>query len=181
MNVRITVFALLLALSVVLGYEKSYKGYTVLRCNMKETNLMNQVLIFSEQNQVDVWSINTQQKSMDLNLSPHQMLLFLSAFKERSDLTCQVYLEDVQAVIDEEEVSMKKLRTSNSFFDTYRSYEEIEAWMRSLAANNSFLYIVTVGNTTQGRTIYGVEMNGGGDRKRGGQVPRFYFQVSPKS
>jgi len=47
----------------------------------------------------------------------------------------------------------------------------------SLQAKYSFLYVVNVGNTTQGRPIYGIEMNGGGDlRKKRGIMPTIYFQ-----
>ena len=37
--------------------------------------------------------------------------------------------------------------------------------------------MVEIGNTTQNRKIYGIEMNGGQGKKKRAQMPTIYFQV----
>jgi len=70
---------------------------------------------------------------------------------------------------------------ADDFFKQYQSYDDIVAFMRDLVKKNQdIMYMVEVGNTTQGRTIWGIEMNGGPDfktkRTNAGQVPTIYFQ-----
>jgi len=67
----------------------------------------------------------------------------------------------------------------NTFFTNYQSYDNILVFMRDLVAKYPFMYLNTVGNTTEGRTIYGIEMNGGSglkSRNKDGLIPTIYFQ-----
>jgi len=102
-------------------------------------------------------------------------VMFSITFNKR-DVKCTNYIEDLQAAIEEEAKANSSPEATN-FFDAYRSYDEIVTFMRDLQKNYSFLYVVPVGNSTEGRTIYGVEMNGGeGKKKRQGVMPSIYFQ-----
>ena len=168
----------LIFLVCVFSYDRSYKGHQVLKCTLDDKiNSFRQVLQFADENLVDVWSTNYAEGTVDLNLSPSQMVHFLTAFKGSQNLRCEVFIQDLQTAIDKEAEAMNKVPSAtDSFFDSYRSYPEIVTWLNGLTRNNSFLYTITIGNSTQGTAIYGIEMNGGPAKKRDGVMPTIYFQ-----
>lgn len=87
-------------------------------------------------------------------------------------------IDDLQKEIELEAERIEAAKDS-PFFDNYRNYTQILAFMNELAAKYEWLYVVSVGQTTQGRTIYGVELNGGPDRvgkPKDGNMPTIYFQ-----
>jgi len=174
-------FVVLLLLAAISCYEVSYSGYQVLRCHAKDQETFDRVIQFTSDNLVDLWDAKAYEGRLDINLSPSQKALFLEMFSNVQTLSCENFIEDVQARIDQELEEMTAASAKNPgldpFFDTYRSYSEIVAWMNQMAAKYSFMYVVKIGESTLKTDIFGIRMNGGeGRQKRQGLMPTIYYQ-----
>jgi hypothetical protein len=175
MKFNIALLLLLLLAAVISAYEVSYKGHTVLRCNIKENTLFEKVIKFSEENFIDLWRADAFQGQIDINLSLDQMKLFVSTFNgTNNQIECKNFIADLESAISEE---AKTLPTDPGFdFVNYYSYADIVSWMNQLQANFSFLYVIQVGSSTQGTPIYGISMNGGPGIKERADIPTIYYQ-----
>jgi len=170
----------LLFIAAISAYEVSYNGYQVLRCHAKDQETFLSVIKFTDDNLVDLWNANANEGLLDVMLSPSQKPLFLETFSDVHTLSCEYFIDDLQGRIEQEAAQMAA-PTRNAgldpFFDTYRPYADIVAWMNQIASNNSFMYVDRVGVSTQGTVIYGIRMNGGeGKQKRQGVQPTIYYQ-----
>jgi len=168
-------------IAAISAYEVSYSGYQVLRCHAKDRETFDRVIQFTSDNLVDLWDANANEGRLDINLSPSQRDLFREMFSIVDTLTCENFIEDVQARIDQEfaEMTAAKANPDADFFDTYQSYADIVSWMGEMVGKYSFMYIDIVGESTNGTIIYGIKMNGGEgklNKRQGGQQPTIYYQ-----
>ena len=130
---------------------------------------------------------------VDINLSEEQKKMFLQKFGPQVD--CATYIEDLEALIQEEKSRMENVQDP-AFFQNYQSYEAIVNFITGLQRNNSFLYTQVIGTSTQvgeistefstqkkcltfskkGTNVYAVMMNGGaGKEKKRAEMPTIFF------
>ena len=148
------------------SYSVRYDGHVVLRCKMDD-----ELLKFLEEENADVWSMNGEEQKVDVHLSPQQLKDLNHKFAEGKQ--CEVWMENLQKSIEQEQLINKQNRNSDNFFSDYQPYDEMVSFLDSLAKNHSsILSLFKVGNSTQGRTIWGVNLKVSGNQEK----PNIYFQ-----
>eukprot|EP01091_Cochliopodium_minus_P016259 TRINITY_DN603_c0_g1_i1.p1 TRINITY_DN603_c0_g1~~TRINITY_DN603_c0_g1_i1.p1 ORF type:complete len:438 (+),score=127.91 TRINITY_DN603_c0_g1_i1:1-1314(+) len=170
------IVVLFLSIQLINAYTVSYNGHSVLRCNTTNKQMYQDFLQYADEHNLDVWKRHEGDGSFDINLSSNDKI---SMQKRLKGFDCINWIEDLQKAIDEETNRNANAKaTADSFFNNYQAYDDILAFLKSLALKHSFMYLVNIGNSTEGRQMWAVEMNGGqGLKKKDGNMPHIYFQA----
>ncbi|XP_070578452.1 carboxypeptidase B-like [Ptychodera flava] len=116
---------ILLCISLSLtAAEVRYQGYEVLRTDV-ESNLHLEIMeTLREEVELDFWDF-----PRDLMVSPQQAPE-VKQLLEKHDIPYKVWIPDVQEKIDSASTS----QASEGFYDSYKTYDEINQWVKDTAA-----------------------------------------------
>ncbi len=97
----------------------------------------------------DVWSHRVDLGEADFRIPPENL-----AALEASGIPFVVLIENVQTLIDAERASLLADGPAANFFDNYRTYTEVNAFLNTLAAQHPNIATrVSIGQTFEGRDI----------------------------
>lgn len=145
----------------------SYASHQVLRCDASTKSQMDQLQVMSEDEtlNLDFWMEPRKSAgSVDIMVtSANQRQMIESKLKDIG-VPCRVMIEDVQTLIDVEreryEASSKKSVHEASYFDDYKTWQEVHAYIEGLASKfPSLASVFTLGNTYQGRPIKAITLS----------------------
>lgn len=136
-----------------------------------------------EELRLDQWSESRQLGTVDVRVPSARLDDFA-----RLGFSAEILIEDLQdrTFAERARIARRKTKVSrsnmNEFFEEYHTYDEIVDFIQDLAAQYpSLAEIVTIGETYEGRTIYGIRIRGTNPRKgfffNGGQHAREW--ISP--
>eukprot|EP01087_Luapelamoeba_hula_P020110 TRINITY_DN6793_c0_g1_i1.p1 TRINITY_DN6793_c0_g1~~TRINITY_DN6793_c0_g1_i1.p1 ORF type:complete len:436 (+),score=80.70 TRINITY_DN6793_c0_g1_i1:40-1308(+) len=151
-----------------------YDNFCVLRAaNVTEEQLQH----LQVNNNVDVWRIG-QYGEVDFMI--HSRLRDAYA---QNGYTFTTMIENVQAIIDEQNLEREERQQSGAAPDwnsEYHTFESIVEWTKELAAENPSLvtYYPQVGTSIEGRSIVAVSLHGGpGATADGNAVPQIFVMA----
>jgi len=146
---------LLISLIVLVQGVTKYHGNTVLRVELEN----NQQKEFIASLNLDVWS-----RDSNLALGINDVMVNDKQRKaiERQGIHYDVFIDDVQALIDEETEYHANV-VPRDFYDAYHNYSEIVAYYQTLANTHPTLitFIANVGNSLEGRAIPAIHVTAG--------------------
>jgi len=154
----ILLFAVILC--SVYGDKVKYDGYSVLRMHLNSTNYFD-IKTIADQYNLDIWATNGVEKWMDIMIPPNQEIL--NIIKQHDHI---VSIADVEEHIQSIDGHVNKKR--QAFFDNYRQWAEISAWLdEQKAIYPSNCDIIVIGQTSQGREMKGLKIynNNGGSKR----------------
>ncbi|XP_006158909.1 carboxypeptidase A4 [Tupaia chinensis] len=159
--------------SSICGREKFF-GDQVFRINVRNGDEVSKLrqLVNSDSFKLNVWkSPTTFNRPVDV-LVPSVSLLPVKAFLTSHGLEYSVTIEDIQALLDNEDEEMQhnegQERSSNNFnYGAYHSLEAIYHEMDSIAADFPDLASrVKIGHSFENRTMYVLKFSTGGGKQR---------------
>lgn len=137
-------------LSEQIRYEEHIVAIFTLRTDAQVADLLYIVDLFD----LDVWF--RQGRTFHI-LMPAQLHRDLGTY----DLPSKIMIPDVQKLIDIQYQSIGKGSDNGDFFSEYRSFDEMNTFVKQLASNySSIATLVELGQTVQNRPIYGLEISG---------------------
>ncbi|NWU93764.1 CBPA1 Carboxypeptidase, partial [Upupa epops] len=165
---------LLAALVAATAAVETFTGQQVLRIiptSEEELQKVQELQEF-EHLQLDFWlSPRGLGYPVDIRV-PFPSLQPLKAYLEANDVSYSIMIEDVQALLDEEQTQMFRsphglpLSTSTFDYSTYHTLEEIYAFMDLLVAENPDLVSkIEIGRSTENRPLYVLKFSKGGTNR----------------
>ncbi|XP_054034462.1 carboxypeptidase A1 [Dryobates pubescens] len=165
---------LLAALVAAVAGTETFVGQQVLRIlptNEEELQKV-QELQNLEELQLDFW-LEPRAPGYPIDVRvPFPSLQPLKAHLEANDISYSIMIEDVQALVDHEQMEMRRSRggmpTSTSTFDysAYHTLDEIYAFMDLLVAENPNLVSkLEIGRSTEDRPLYVLKFSKGGTNR----------------
>ncbi|KAK2489232.1 hypothetical protein MC885_019528 [Smutsia gigantea] len=166
----------LLFLSVLLGTvlgKENFVGHQVLQISAADEAQVQKVKQLEELEhlQLDFWRGPAQPGSpIDVRV-PFTSLQAVKIFLEAHGIRYRTLIENVQALLDEEQEQMfafqTRARSSGTFnYATYHTLEEIYDFMDMLVAEHPQLVSkLQIGNTYEGRPIYVLKFSTGGNNR----------------
>lgn len=101
--------------------------------------------------------------AVDILLTPSNKNEVQTTMKNLN-VDCDIMIEDVQNIIDHER---KVVRSGASYFDSYHNWEEVHAYIESLAAEfPQYAKVSTIGKTYEGKPIKIITLSSNGDAKK---------------
>lgn len=101
--------------------------------------------------------------SVDIMVSSADQRALIEGKLKALDIPCRVMIEDVQAMIDQERSRIQqssKALGEDSYFDDYRTWTEVHAYIEGLAAKYpSMASTFTLGNTYEGRPMKAITIS----------------------
>ncbi|XP_053318054.1 carboxypeptidase A1-like [Spea bombifrons] len=166
---------ILLVLSILLvpaWNQNLYVGDQVLRVYARDNvqlELLRQ-LVATEHLQIDIWRSPTKLGlSMDVSV-PFTSLQGAKVFLESNNIPYSIMIEDVQALLDQEQQDMKasrlQERRTNSFsYSTYHTLDEIYSWIDNLVSEYPKLVSkINIGHSSEGRPLYVLKFSTGDNK-----------------
>ncbi len=128
--------------------NKEYDGQMVLRVHVPDQQTLDYVL----RNTDDVWSERGVHNTIDVRVTQAQ-----KAALDDSGITYDVFIPDLQKLVDQERESAL---ASRAFLDTYHTYEEVETFIDDMVtAYPGLCEKISFGQTWEGRTMWGVRIS----------------------
>ncbi|XP_054420605.1 carboxypeptidase A1 [Pteronotus mesoamericanus] len=166
----------LLILSVLLGAvlcKEDFVGHQVLRISVADEAQVQKVTELEdlEHLQLDFWRGPSQPGSpIDIRV-PFASIQAVKAFLETHGIEYTIMIEDVQALLDEEQEQMfafqaRAASTDTFNYATYHTLDEIYGFMDMLVAEHPQLVSkLQIGSTYEGRPIYVLKFSTGGNKR----------------
>jgi len=156
-------FAFALQQASSLQEKKKYDGHQVLRFFVQDEEEAKTLNLLIDENFLDVWSRRLIfGQPFDVNVPPH----LLSNMKDLG-INFEVFIEDLQKAIEQEEANQaqaladSKTPTDDSFYLAYQQWDQIQSFVQTLVANySSIAQYIEIGQSVQGRPIFGVVIGG---------------------
>jgi len=131
-----------------------YDGHKVVRTHITTTRQLRTMLALSD----DPWSESVGVGVVDFRVSPEAF-----ASLGRTDIAFEVLIDDVQSMIDAERARIAAVREGGiagaGWFDEYKSWEEVDAYMADLIALRPDLAeSFDLGLSLEGRMVRGVRI-----------------------
>ncbi|XP_017495864.2 carboxypeptidase A1 [Manis javanica] len=166
----------LLFLSVLLGTvlgKENFVGHQVLQISAADEAQVQKVKQLEELEhlQLDFWRGPAQPGSATDVRVPFTSLQAVKIFLEAHGIRYRILIENVQALLDEEQEQMfafqSRARSTGTFsYATYHTLEEIYDFMDMLVAEHPQLVSkLQIGNTYEGRPIYVLKFSTGGNNR----------------
>ncbi|KAI5274142.1 Carboxypeptidase A1 [Manis pentadactyla] len=166
----------LLFLSVLLGTvlgKENFVGHQVLQISAVDEAQVQKVKQLEELEhlQLDFWRGPAQPGSATDVRVPFTSLQAVKIFLEAHGIRYRILIENVQALLDEEQEQMfafqSRARSTGTFsYATYHTLEEIYDFMDMLVAEHPQLVSkLQIGNTYEGRPIYVLKFSTGGNNR----------------
>jgi murein tripeptide amidase MpaA len=125
-----------------------YDDHKLARVTLRSREDIETILRISE----DPWSDRVEIGSLPFRVAPEHM----PALRE-SGLAFEILHENVQTLIDQQ----RPARAPAGWFEDFKTYEEVNALIDTLAALRPDLVTkLTIGQSLEGRTIYGMRISG---------------------
>ncbi|XP_063241102.1 zinc carboxypeptidase-like isoform X2 [Bacillus rossius redtenbacheri] len=147
--------------AAALGGRQRYDGHRVYRlrpASMEQARALRSLQGRSADTGVSFWTeARGANCSVDVMVSPHELPGFMLLVDELR-LHSELYIEDVQRLIDNEQPKMKSQASFS--WDRYYGLEQIQAWLRSLSSQYpSVVTLLDAGSSYEGRRILGVRLS----------------------
>ncbi|XP_036764901.2 carboxypeptidase A1 [Manis pentadactyla] len=166
----------LLFLSMLLGTvlgKENFVGHQVLQISAVDEAQVQKVKQLEELEhlQLDFWRGPAQPGSATDVRVPFTSLQAVKIFLEAHGIRYRILIENVQALLDEEQEQMfafqSRARSTGTFsYATYHTLEEIYDFMDMLVAEHPQLVSkLQIGNTYEGRPIYVLKFSTGGNNR----------------
>jgi len=162
----VVVMALLFSVSVVLSDMIRYDNHVVLRLSLDSSNTQ-QVDMYRHLRDNDFKYNCSFWSDSDIRVGPNNVQSIQNMLKD-AGITFNLMIEDVQALIDLEREHLTTAKQATfggvpdpDFFKAYHNYDDHNKFMDDVVATYpSLAKSVTIGNTYENRTIYGVTVTG---------------------
>jgi len=155
----------------VLSHHDRYDGHSVLRCTgtaLKE---------FLTENPMSLWASTPD--AVDIQVSQKQMALLAHA-QATEEIQCEEMIKDLSKSLRDHDPKPMRFRevahgTTLSFFDTFRSNDDIVTFLQNLSTNNPnhVNFIPSIGKSLEGRDIPAVRICGSNNCDK---APKVYVQ-----
>ncbi|GCB74245.1 carboxypeptidase A1-like [Scyliorhinus torazame] len=164
------VLLLLSAFLVAVNSQKTFIGDQVLRITVNNEEQLALVSSLQEQEHlnIDFW-LEPSKPLLPIDIQvPREHVQSVKALLEFNGVSYSTLIEDLQALMDEEEKEMvlshHKERNSQTFnYASYHTLDEIYTWMDSFVASSSGLVSkLQIGTTFENRPIYVLRFSTGG-------------------
>lgn len=134
--------------------QVQYSNHQVLRCFPTNRQQLDSLHKLSEDQTLN-WDFWAEPRKIggpvDILTTPENEQLVKSKMNELG-VDCKVMIDDVQEAINYE--ALFKSKADASYFESYHTWEEVQAYIENLAAEfPSSASVSTIGNTYQGRPI----------------------------
>lgn len=134
--------------------QVTFDGFRLLRLYLINQAQVDLIGTLETGTDIDVWSIHTDTVSTaDVVVSPSSFNKFAVIFAENG-IKFEVVHNNIQELIDEQKSSMVRTKNDRSIVGKFGRYEEINAYLDSLAAANPLLVqSKNIGKTFEGRDL----------------------------
>jgi len=148
-----------------------FDGESVVRANIS-TEAQRQLV---EDLQLDVWSHESWpivSDNVDIRVSLHDMQKLKDA-----GISFNVWIPDVQRLIDVQESQRLKSSPNADYFTEYHDYEETLAQARQWAQEYSSIatFIPSIGNSIQGRSLFAIRLHANALLEERSDIPKIFF------
>lgn len=136
-----------------------YDNYKLVRADLTSQEQLRTMLSISQ----DHWTESAGIGSVDFSVSPRGMQAL-----DASGIRYEVLIDNVQTLIDAERQRLDRHAplAGGSWFDDFKDYNAVNAYLNQLAALRPELAeIFEVGDSLEGRTIFGIRITGPGPNK----------------
>ncbi|XP_029951458.1 carboxypeptidase A1-like isoform X5 [Salarias fasciatus] len=163
------------ALFVAVLAKDTFEGHQVLRIVAKDVTqlpLIKDLEQFTDL-QLDFWTyVNNVENPVDIRVPAHS-LQYVKRYLETHGIGYSVMIEDLQAMVDEEQEQMKAAARSAEVFSTdsfdfsnYHTLNEIYSFQDQLVAENPNLVSkIVIGQSYQGRDLNVLKFSTGGSNR----------------
>jgi carboxypeptidase A4 len=166
------VFTCLLA-AAAFGQPARFDGERVVRVTVADESQLATALELTD----DVWSHEIGVGPIDMRVNATQF-----AALQATGLPFEVLIQDLQEKVEAERFSIE---AGGGFFDAYHRYEDVNAYLNTLAGLRPDLaQVITIGTSVQGRSLVAIRITGPGDSTNrpeilfhGGQHAREWITV----
>eukprot|EP00002_Diphylleia_rotans_P028285 TRINITY_DN570_c0_g1_i1.p2 TRINITY_DN570_c0_g1~~TRINITY_DN570_c0_g1_i1.p2 ORF type:complete len:431 (-),score=83.36 TRINITY_DN570_c0_g1_i1:84-1376(-) len=156
------VVAVCIALSTA-AFTVRYDGHRVLRFHIENDAQVTALSdLLETYPQLDSWSDAVRLGYVDIRVPPQ-----FASLVDNLHIPYDVFVKDVQALIDENTSYSVNNATEAGFFDDYQTYDAHVSFLKTLANNYpSLVSMVTIGTSLEGRPIVGIRISSGGSGSR---------------
>jgi murein tripeptide amidase MpaA len=164
---RVLIVAVLLALASAETMVR-FDGHKVLRLTLQPHQLLSAAGLDDIVPGLDWWKepavFSEEASTADVRVAPDQFQQVISLL-DKSKIQWHIMIQDVQQQI---ELTMQPSNDPNPDWHTaYHNYNDTVAWLADLAKQYPTIsQLVTIGTTTQGRTMWGLRITGQGTQKK---------------
>ncbi|XP_029951456.1 carboxypeptidase A1-like isoform X3 [Salarias fasciatus] len=163
------------ALFVAVLAKDTFEGHQVLRIIAKDVpqlSLIKELEQFTEF-ELDFWRyVNNVDTPVDIRVPAHS-LQYVKRYLETHDIEYSVMIEDLQAMLDEEQQELDSAARSAEFFSTdsfdfsnYHTIDEIYSFQDQLVAENPNLVSkIVIGQSYEGRDLNVLKFSTGGSNR----------------
>ncbi|XP_029951455.1 carboxypeptidase A1-like isoform X2 [Salarias fasciatus] len=161
------------ALFVAVLAKDTFEGHQVLRIVAKDVTQLPLIKDLEQFTELDFWTyVNNVENPVDIRVPAHS-LQYVKRYLETHGIGYSVMIEDLQAMVDEEQEQMKAAARSAEVFSTdsfdfsnYHTLNEIYSFQDQLVAENPNLVSkIVIGQSYQGRDLNVLKFSTGGSNR----------------
>eukprot|EP01080_Neovahlkampfia_damariscottae_P011439 gene11439-4606_t len=165
MHTKLLIFALFALVCFTVSKE-TYEGHQVLRFNLTSKAQLNILHELEEKNLVDIWTEHQGLSQIDVRIPANFRAEVDSRLLKKYNIESEVIVKNLQEILNEEESEFakrvkydpKNKNTEDDFFKSFRTIEEMNAWMKNKAETSKICKLVNAGKTHEGRDILGLRI-----------------------
>lgn len=157
---------------VALAQYKSYEQTKVIQFKLSSQEQIQLLETFEQYGKVDIWSKGTD-GIYEVAIPKDFQVIFEKNFLIRYNIKSTTIIENLQEKINQEVSEMSKIpkfdpKSSEDFFDKFRTVAEINTWLQNKATTNpQFVQLVSAGKSFEKRDIFGIKIHNKSTRAKG--------------